>query len=1171
MWSTSCIFTEDGIDIYMLVEIEYPLSRGTLTLMLVAKLLVEQDSEMSRELLRKIFMQVSKILSWDQQEGIEFKESFAPAARLESIRIFIAFAAHMNMVFYQMDEKTAFLNGILREEFYVSQPDRFVDPENPNHKFTKGTIDPTLFVRREGKDILLVQIDADDIIFASTQPDLCESFSKIMCLKFKMSMNAFFPLFNSSPSSARGASPDLRSVNSTNEKKFLAEDKKLTHFWANYHFLRIIDFSESQMHLLNQSKYALESLKKYGMETCEPADTPIVEKSKLDEDPQGKAVDPTSYRGIIGTLMYLTSSRPDLIFVVCMCVRYQAKPTKKHLHAVKRIFRYLIGTNNMGLWYLKDSCIALTAFAYADHAGYQNTKKSTSRIMQLLGDKLVSWSSKKQKSTSISSREAEYIALSGCYIRHHFIKEQVENGVVELYFVRTEYQLADIFTKPLARERLDFLINKLDVPEIFMQQFWYMIKKVQGMDSYEFLLANKKCIVDAEVFREILDICLRGMFYKENFYYPALTWEDFAYQIDHRKERRSRRENMPYPRFTKIIINHFLKQHKSLSNLKYQHYHTIKDDGIVSRLKFVRIGEDYQEYRLEIPDVMLNDAIKQSESYQMFIKYFTKSEPEPEPVKRKTASRRMVKKKVTLSVDDNIITNDLDVTLELGKSMSLTKAEEAEAARKVHATHARIMTKSVPESAKKKSGGRSFRGVADIMQALKESKKISKRQPVIRCSSEGTGTIQGVPNESTVVYATSSEGTGTKPGVPDEKKDITEENVILEWGSEQESEYSEEDQHDDEEKDDKEGDADDEDDETESDEDDIYKYKIHVRKDDDEEMLNAESKDSGKGDAKVFDAAKADAEKTKEAKDDSKKAELPPTSSSLSISLGFSYQFLKLSSDTSLVGTVKDTIDEKISSLLDIKIQYEVPHFQSPSVLRVPVSVISEPTVLTPLRVAKLKKDVFELKNVDHSVATIATLKSQVPTVVDNYLGSKLALESSKIKTPTVNLEKGSEKSASEILKIKRGQDEKQKMSKFTIKSTDKATLKEFDQESALYQTMHANKSFNKFPANHRLYHALIEALIEDENAMDKGVADTVKDHKRKHDDDEDDDDEDPPARPNQGSKTGKSASTKEPVEEPTAKVVMDQPQDTSEPKISKTLNPKWFTQPPRPPTLDPE
>ncbi|GJU31422.1 retrovirus-related pol polyprotein from transposon TNT 1-94 [Tanacetum coccineum] len=202
---------------------------------------------------------------------------------------------------------------------------------------------------------------------------------------------------------------------------------------------------------LNQSKYASEIIKKYGMKTVDPVNIPMVEKSKVDEDPQGKSVDPTSYRGMIGSLMYLTASRPDLVFAVCMCARYQAKPTEKHLHAVKRIFQYLRGTINMGLWYSKDSCIALTAYEDADHAGCQDTRKSTSGSLQLLGDRLVSWSSKKQNSTAISSTEAECIALSGC----------LENGVVELYFVGIVYQLENIFTKPLARERLKFLINKL--------------------------------------------------------------------------------------------------------------------------------------------------------------------------------------------------------------------------------------------------------------------------------------------------------------------------------------------------------------------------------------------------------------------------------------------------------------------------------------------------------------------------------------------------------------------------------------------------------------------------------------------------------------------------------------------------------------------------------------
>ncbi|GKD14786.1 retrovirus-related pol polyprotein from transposon TNT 1-94 [Tanacetum coccineum] len=337
-----------------------------------------------------------------QEEGIDFEESFAPVARLDAIRIFLAYAAHMNMVVYQMDVKTAFLNGILREEVYVSQPDGFVDQDNPNHvyklkkalyglkqaprawydllskfllsqEFSKGTVDPTLFIRRQGKDLLLVQIYVDDIIFASTTPELCDQFSKIMCSQFKMSMMG-----------------------------------KISFFLG-------LQISQSPRGIfINQSKYALESLKKYGMESSDPVDTPMVEKSKLDEDTQGKAVDPTHYRGMIGTLMYLIASRPDLTFAVCMCARYQAKPTEKHLHAVKRIFKYLRGTVNRGLWYLKDSSIALTAYADADHAGCQDTRRSTSGCMQLLGDILVSWSSKTQKSVVISSTKAEYIAMSGC-------------------------------------------------------------------------------------------------------------------------------------------------------------------------------------------------------------------------------------------------------------------------------------------------------------------------------------------------------------------------------------------------------------------------------------------------------------------------------------------------------------------------------------------------------------------------------------------------------------------------------------------------------------------------------------------------------------------------------------------------------------------------------------
>ncbi|GJS25785.1 retrovirus-related pol polyprotein from transposon TNT 1-94 [Tanacetum coccineum] len=371
-----------------------------------------------------------------QEEGIDFEESFALVARLDAIRIFLAYAAHMNMIVYQMDVKTAFLNGILREEVYVSQPDGFVDQDNLNHVYklkkalyglkqapcawydllskfllyqesSKGTVDPTLFIRRQGKDILLVQIYVDDIIFASTTPELCDQFSKIMCSKYKMSMMG-----------------------------------KISFFLG-------LQISQSPRGIfINQSKYALESLNKYGIESCDPVDTPMVEKSKLDEDTQGKAVDPTHYRGMVGTLMCLTTSRPDLTFAICMCVR--------------------------GLWYPKDSSIALTAYADADYAGCQDTRRSTSGCMQLLGDRLVSWSSKRQKSAAISNTEAEYISLSGCCAQVLWMRSQLTDyglgfNKIPMYcdnksaiaLCCNKYQLADIFTKALGRERFEFLINKL--------------------------------------------------------------------------------------------------------------------------------------------------------------------------------------------------------------------------------------------------------------------------------------------------------------------------------------------------------------------------------------------------------------------------------------------------------------------------------------------------------------------------------------------------------------------------------------------------------------------------------------------------------------------------------------------------------------------------------------
>nr|GEY08370.1 hypothetical protein [Tanacetum cinerariifolium] len=271
-----------------------------------------------------------------------------------------------NMTIYQMDVKTAFLNGELKEEVYVSQPEGFVDPDHPTHvyrlkkalyelkqaprawydtlsrfllgnNFSKGAVDPTLFTRKTGKHILLVQIY------------------------------------------------------------------------------------------------------KFGMDSCDSVDMPMMDRIKLDEDPLGIPVDQTRFRSMVGSLMYLTASILDLVFVVCMCSRYQASPTKKHLEALKRVFWYLKGTINWGLWYLKDTVMALTAYADADHACCQDTRRSTSGSAQFLGDKLVSWSSKKQKSTTISTTKAEYIVMSGCCAQILLASLFSEAGVIYVNWISLEH------------------------------------------------------------------------------------------------------------------------------------------------------------------------------------------------------------------------------------------------------------------------------------------------------------------------------------------------------------------------------------------------------------------------------------------------------------------------------------------------------------------------------------------------------------------------------------------------------------------------------------------------------------------------------------------------------------------------------------------------------------
>nr|GEV08696.1 retrovirus-related Pol polyprotein from transposon TNT 1-94 [Tanacetum cinerariifolium] len=312
-----------------------------------------------------------------------------------------------------------------------------------NH-FFKGTIDQTLFIRRFHDDILVVQVYVDDIIFGSTHLMYIQLFFDLMKSRYKMSMMGEMMFFlglqvNQSPCGI----------------------------------------------FINQAKYVLEILKKYGMESFDPVGTPMEIKDKLDLDQNGTPIDAMKYRSMIGALMYLTSSRLDIVHATCLCARYQAKPTEKHLKEVKRIFCYLWGTVNTRLWYSKDSGFELIGFSDANYAGCKDTFKSTSGGAQFLGKKLVSWSSKKQDCMALSTAKAEYVSLSACSIscnpvqrsrtihiavHYHFIKEHVEKGTIEQYFVKTDYQLADLFNKALLADRFNYLVCRLGMRSLSPQE-----------------------------------------------------------------------------------------------------------------------------------------------------------------------------------------------------------------------------------------------------------------------------------------------------------------------------------------------------------------------------------------------------------------------------------------------------------------------------------------------------------------------------------------------------------------------------------------------------------------------------------------------------------------------------------------------------------------------------
>ncbi|GJQ92266.1 putative ribonuclease H-like domain-containing protein [Tanacetum coccineum] len=372
-------------------------------------------------------------------------------ARIEAIRIFLAYASYMGFTVYQMDVKSAFLYGQIEEEVYVCQPPGFEDPDHPDkvykvvkalyglhqaprawydtlatyllsNGFQRGQIDQTLFIKSQQGHILLVQ----------------------------------------------------------QRKKGI---------------------------FISQDKYVHEILKKFNYTDVKSASTPTDLEKPLVKDADADDVDEHLYRSMIGSLMYLTASRPDIMFAVCACARFQVSPKTSHLLAVKRIFRYLKGKPSLGLWYSKDSPLELVAYTDSDYAGATLDRKSTTGGCQFLGNRLISWQCKKQTVVATSTTEAEYVAAASCCgqvlwiqnqlldygynfmniviyidntsticiienhvqhsktkhieIRHHFIRDCNAKKLIQMAKIDTQLNVADLLTKGFDAGRFQYLVSSI--------------------------------------------------------------------------------------------------------------------------------------------------------------------------------------------------------------------------------------------------------------------------------------------------------------------------------------------------------------------------------------------------------------------------------------------------------------------------------------------------------------------------------------------------------------------------------------------------------------------------------------------------------------------------------------------------------------------------------------
>ncbi|GJR49845.1 hypothetical protein Tco_1400366 [Tanacetum coccineum] len=435
----------------------------------------------------------------------------------------------------------------------------------------------------------------------------------------------------------------------------------------------------------------------------------------------------------------------------------------------------------MGIWYSKDTDMSLTAYSNAYHAGCQDTRRSTSGSAQFLGDKLISWSSKKQKSTVISSTEAEYISLFGCSkhidIHYHFIKEQVKNGIVELYLVRTEYQLVDIFIKPFPRERFNFLIKKLGMKSMSPETLKHLTEdedekwNMNPVSAQQVALDNalvapekrlkiEKCNARIEfskpqreeTYQVTLDALKISPCYlaflittevPENVNYVALLWEDVMFQENSREISSPPKENMPYPRFTKVIINHFISKDKTISVRNQINLHIVHDDTLL----------DSKAYKTYLAFATGQATPKKARKFKKISSPSKKLSHilEEEPVKKPKRAKKSAKKSTTVPTAGVVIRDTPGVS---------------------------VSKKKAPANVDRGKGMDLLSDVAllkatQLKQALKKTKQETHKL-YASGSGDGVGSQPKVPDESQDKITYTNEGTSIIPGVLDVPKHQSE-------------------------------------------------------------------------------------------------------------------------------------------------------------------------------------------------------------------------------------------------------------------------------------------------------------------------------------------------------------------------------------------------------------